>query len=214
MRALRAVFGTLVAVLASACATANPAGIPAGPLPGIMGSNRSGPGRRQRRRRRRSPKKKVLGTLGGSPPPPPEVPDTFSGPDTEEPGSTEHKHTIALGDRIVCAGISSVLMMVTLTVGAAITTVLLIMTGIIPPSRSFGFVQLDGFLIWLFTLTTFSTAVLGFVLGPDRMLRVWRVIWQTEKPAPAELVIAVCVLCGIVFAMVTYVVNRLDVLQL
>jgi hypothetical protein len=214
MRALRAVFGTLVAVLASACATANPAGIPAGPLPGIMGSNRSGPGRRQRRRRRRSPKKKVLGTLGGSPPPPPEVPDTFSGPDTEEPGSTEHKHTIALDDRIVCAGVSSMVMMVTLTVGAAITTVLLIMTGIVPPSRSFGFVQLDGFLIWLFTLTTFSTAVLGFVLGPDRMLRVWRVIWQTEKPTPAELVIAVCVLCGIVFAMVTYVVNRLDVLQL
>jgi len=132
-----------------------------------------------------------------------------------------HEHAIALGDRIACAGLSSMLMAVALAVGAVIIAVLMVLTGMSDPSLGrmpathFGFVYfLDGFLLWLITVACFSVAVLGFVLGPDRMLRVWAVIGQTETPTRAELVIAVCVLCGIFIAMVTYVLHRLDVLQL
>ncbi len=134
-------------------------------------------------------------------------------PVVREPG-------ISLGDRIACAFASAFLMAATLAVGALIITVLVALAGVSHPNpdrriatQFFSLVYfLDGFLIWLLAAVCLSTAALGFILGTERMVRVWGVIWQTEKPTRTELVVASLVICGIVVAMFSYGLHRLGVL--
>jgi hypothetical protein len=127
---------------------------------------------------------------------------------------------ISFGDRIVCAFASSILMAVTLVTGALIIAVLTVLMGVGDPSPTrrpathfFGLVYfLDSFLIWLFAAVCLSTAALGFILGTERMVRVWGVIWQTEKPTRTEFVVAALVISGIVVAMFSYGLRKLGVL--
>jgi hypothetical protein len=134
-------------------------------------------------------------------------------PVVREPG-------VSFGDRIACAFASSILMAVTLALGALIIAVLMVLTGIADPSpvrrpatHFFGLVYfLDGFLIWLFGALCVSSAALGFILGTAKMVRVWGVIWQTEKPTRSEFVVASLIICGIVVAMLSYGLRKLGVL--
>lgn len=134
-------------------------------------------------------------------------------PVVREPG-------ISFGDRIASAFASAFLMAVTLAVGALIITVLVTIGGVSHPNPDrriatdfFSLVYfLDGFLIWLFAALCLSTAAIGFILGTERMVRVWGIIWQTEKPTRTEFVVASLVFCGIVVAMFSYGLHRIGFL--
>jgi hypothetical protein len=122
-------------------------------------------------------------------------------------------------DRLAAALGSAVVMAITFVVLAVVASCFAIVTAFLHLIDGHGLGQMEGtarlifffdrFIFFAFAGFVVLAGLLGFVLGSEKVARLFGVLWRTETPTRGEFWIAVMIGGGLLITMVVYVVRKL-----